>query len=79
MLVFALTADWEETSVVGEWLDRWTPRLLKLLGLLGFVVSLVGYVVTKTFEPVLFGGSLTAASGGYVGDALNALKQGKGS
>jgi hypothetical protein len=29
-----------------------------------------------SFQPALFGGSLMAASGGYVGDALNALKNG---
>jgi hypothetical protein len=61
----------------GRWLDEWTPRLLKILGLLGMLLSLVAYVITKQFEPILFGGSLTAASGGYLGDAVNALKQAK--
>lgn len=54
-------------------LDDWTPRLLKLFGLAGVAMSLVlaGF---GQFIPVLFGGSLMAASGGYVGDALVSLK-----
>lgn len=59
----------------GQWLDDWIPRLLKILGLVGMLLSLVAFVMTKTFEPILFGGSLTAASGGYLGDALSALSK----
>jgi hypothetical protein len=61
---------------VGSWLDSWTPRILKLLGLAGMAVSIVMGAL-GSFQPILFGGSLTAASGGFVGDALNVLKQGK--
>lgn len=57
----------------GTGLDAWTPRLLKLLGLIGFGMSLVLASVGQ-FNPALFGGSLMAASGGYVGDAIHSLK-----
>lgn len=61
----------------GAWLDRWTPRVLKIFGLAGFAMSLAAFAITGRFEPTLFGGSLMAASGGYLGDAFNALRQGK--
>lgn len=67
----------QQRGRAGAWLDEWTPRLLKILGLVGMVMSLIAFAITKQFEPILFGGSLTAASGGYLGDAVIALKQAK--
>lgn len=64
------------TPMIGNWLDTWIPRLLKLLGLVGVALSIV-QAASSNFDPILFGGSLTAASGGYLGDALNAVKTGK--
>jgi hypothetical protein len=66
----------EHQSRFLTWLDAWTPRLLKLLGLTGFAMSLILAGVGQ-FNPALFGGSLMAASGGYVGDALHSLKAGR--
>lgn len=59
---------------IGAAFDAWTPRVLKALGLVGFAVAIAMPVLGGEFIPVLFGGSLMAASGGVVGDALNALK-----
>jgi hypothetical protein len=61
---------------VGATLDAWLPRILKLLGLVAFAMSIVMAALGQ-FNPSLFGGSLVAASGGYVGDALHALRPGK--
>lgn len=58
---------------LGTLVDAWTPRLLKLLGLGGFALSLV-LAGLGAFNPVLLGASLTAASGGFVGDALKSSK-----
>jgi hypothetical protein len=57
----------------GAWLDAWTPRLLKLAGIGGIILSMV-LAAQGAFQPILFGGSLVAASGGYVGDALNSAR-----
>jgi len=62
--------------MIGNWLDTWIPRLLKLLGLIGVALSIV-QSSSGNFDPILFGGSLTAASGGYLGDAINAAKSSK--
>lgn len=59
----------EDGSGLGNAFDAWTPRVLKLLGLAGIAMSLVLAGVGQ-FIPVLFGGSLMAASGGYVTDAF---------
>lgn len=60
--------------MLGRWLDAWIPRLLKLLGLAGVGLSI--YLATKdAFDPVLFGGSLTAASGGFVADIASTLRK----
>lgn len=58
---------------IGSALDAWLPRVLKLLGLVAFAMSIVAFALGE-FNPTLFGGSLVAASGGYVGDALHALR-----
>ncbi len=60
----------------GVWLDEWIPRFLKVLGLGGIAMSL-GLYPFGLFDPVLFGGSLGAASGGFLGDAFKATRQGK--
>jgi hypothetical protein len=57
----------------GAWIDAWIPRLLKLAGVGGVVLSMV-LAAQGQFIPILFGGSLVAASGGYVGDALNSAR-----
>lgn len=62
---------------MGSAFDEWAPRVLKALGLVGFGVAIVMPVVGQPFLPALFGGSLVAASGGYLGDAYNALKPDK--
>lgn len=59
--------------LVGTWLDLWIPRLLQILGLLGVALSIVQAGFGE-FQPVLFGGCLTAASGGFLGNALRASK-----
>lgn len=61
---------------LGAWVDAWTPRFLKVLGASGIAVSIVLFPFGK-FDPLFFGGSLTAASGGYFTDALHALKPGR--
>ena len=61
---------------IGPWFDRNTPRTLKLIGLVGMTVSIV-MAPFGLFIPVMFGGSLMAASGGYVTDAFQVLRQGK--
>ena len=58
---------------VGEAFDAWFPRVLKVTALIGFALS-IAQAALGEFNPVLFGGSLTAASGGFLGDALNAIK-----
>lgn len=63
-------------SGIGPAFDAWTPRLFKALGVVGVAVSIVQALVGE-FNPVLWGGSLAAGSGGFVGDALVALKSGK--
>lgn len=63
---------------IGAAVDAWTPRVLKVLGLIGFGAAITTPMLGGAFDPTMFGGSLIAASGGYVGDALNALKSDKG-
>lgn len=63
-------------SKAGATFDAWYPRVLKIVGLAGVGLSLVMWTIGQ-FNPVVFGGCLTIASGGFVGDALSALKSGK--
>lgn len=58
-------------------IDVWIARTFKIFGLGGVGLSIVLFPLGK-FDPIFFGGCLTAASGGYLGDALHALKPGKG-
>lgn len=60
--------------MVGAWLDQWIPRLLQILGLVGVALALIQFAVSGEFQPLLFGGSLGAASGGSVIDAARASK-----
>lgn len=62
---------------MGPAFDAWAPRVLKALGLIGFGVAIAMPVVGQPFLPTLLGCSLVAASGGYLGDALTALKPDK--
>lgn len=60
--------------MLGPWLDSWTPRILKILGLAGVALSLVQVAAGGEFQPILFGGSLGAASGGSLITAAQASK-----
>ena len=63
-------------SKAGATFDAWYPRTMKLVGLAGVVSSLILWPF-GLFNPVVFGACFTLASGGFVGDALSALKPGK--
>lgn len=63
----------QQADRFGVWLDRWIPRVLKVLGLAGFALVLIVYAQTRTLEPVLLGASLAVASGGYLKDAARAM------
>lgn len=58
---------------LGATFDAWYPRVMKIVGLSGVVACGVLWAM-GLFNPVVFGACFTLASGGFVGDALSALK-----
>lgn len=60
-------------EALGHWLDSWIPRVLKVLGLVGFGLALV-LAGKGDFQPFLLAASLVAATGGYAKDVLSVLK-----
>lgn len=79
MLIEASEPRPSRSKLAQAFLTGWMAVVFQMLGLIGVAVQIVMMVVggVAAFEPVFFGGSIGAASGGTLANAYSLAKKGK--